>query len=226
MTSLYDGNSAFKLHRMPNQDNTKVSQFKRDVFGLGSLLLVSALGGLDIVDTQEIERIEGGCCLLHKEEEKSQEGKKGCIQIAGYFTSKRYSQEFLDFLCKCLRFSEEGRATVGELLNHSWLVGKPTLRTANVSLQELIQISNQWRQVVPLLECQGPAEKQLERVCEAMAAVLPCCENFETIIKEFMERRGDEEMGRELALDLGLETKDVWEKLLAVIQSMLSINKK
>ena len=220
---MYDGNSGFKLYRLPDQDNNKASQFKRDVFGLGSLLLVSALGGLDIIGTQEIEKMEGGCCMLHREEEKGQEGY---ISVAGYFTSKRYSKEFLDFLCKCLRFSEESRATVDELLSHPWFLGKPILKTANVTLQELIQISNQWRQVVPLVECQGPAEKQLERVCEAMAAVLPCCENFETIIKEFMERRENEEMGTELALDLGVETKDVWEKLLAVIQSMMSINKK
>ena len=182
---MYDtnsGRSAFKFHRLLGieriRTKSSASQLKQDVFDLGSLLFISALGGLEIIDPHDLEHIseQVGCCILHYEEEKSAEKntETGLLKIPQYFNSDRYSREFLDFLCKCLRFSEDDRASLDDLLNHTWLMHKETYKTASVTLKELIQISNQWRQVVPLTECQGPVEKQLERVCEAMAAVLPC----------------------------------------------------
>ena len=180
------------------------------------------------MDSSEFERIASrpatACCALHCVDEKSAppaaSHKGGALILSQYFTTKRYSANFLDFLCKCLRFSETERASIDELQKHPWITSKPALKSAAVSLQELIQISNQWRQSVPPVEYQGPAEKQLERVCEAMAAVLPCCENCEEITGAFIGGKLEKTVAKELAVDLGLELDNVWGKLMEVIKGI------
>ena len=197
---------------------SKSSLLKQDVFDLGLLLLISALGGIDILDHSEFERISkkttDTCCVLHCSNKGSPKNEN--LTLIKYFTKNRYSDEFLDFLCCCLRFSEESRPSLNELQNHPWMNSKSIPKSAVVSLKELIQISNQWRQIVPV-ECQGPAEKQLERICEAMIAVLPCCSNFEETIDTLLTNK---ESVRELALDLGLELDKVWNKLKEVIKAI------
>lgn len=207
----------------------KIGLFKQDVFDLGSLLFLSALGGLEILDSSEFERIaarnSSSCCVLHCNEVKTpanpdSDQKARGLLLSQYFTNKRYSPEFLDFLCKSLRFSEEERSTVEDLQKHPWITGKVEFKSATVTLQELIQISNQWRQSVPPIEYQGPAEKQLDRVCEAMAAVLPCCENYEQITAAFANGKVEKAVAQELAVDLGLDLDKVWTRLLDIITTI------
>ncbi len=201
---------------------------KQDVFDLGSLLFISALGGLEIVDSSEFERIAArspsSCCVLHCGDEKAATApgphKGGALLLSQYFTTRRFSPQFLDFLCKCLRFNEADRPSIDELLKHPWITSKSAFKSAAVSLRELILISNQWRQAVPPVEYQGPAEKQLDRVCEAMAAVLPCCDNFEEIVAVFAGGKADKAVAQELATDLGLELDNVWNKLVEVFKTI------
>ena len=109
------------------------------------------------------------------------------------------------------------RLDIDDLLKHPWINSRIAFKSALVTLKELIQISNQWRQSSPPIECQGPAEKQLDRVCEAMAAVLPCCENYEEIVSIFSRLKGDRSVARDLAVDLGLDVEKVWTKLSEAI---------
>ena len=194
-------------------------------------MFISALGGLEIIDSSEFERIAArsptNCCVLHCGDEKgaapsAPPHKGGALLLSQYFTPKRFSPQFLDFLCRCLRFNEADRMSVEELQKHPWITTKPTFKSAAVSLQELILISNQWRQAVPPVEYQGPAEKQLDRVCEAMAAVLPCCENFEEITAAFTGGKMEKTVAKELAVDLGLELDKVWSRLIEVINAIRS----
>ncbi len=219
---------------MGDSPASKATLYKQDIFDLGSLLFISALGGLEIIDSSEFERVaakcSSSCCVLHCTEDKSASASAsasaggsgnpkvvGALLLSQYFTTRRYSPEFLDFLCKCMKFNELERAGLDELESHPWLTGKVEMHSAIVSLLELIQISNQWRQAVPPTEYQGPAEKQLDRVCDAMTAVLPCCENYEAITTAFVTGKVEKAVAMELAVDLGLDLNKVWTRLLEAI---------
>lgn len=197
------------------------SSFKQDVFDLGLLLFIAALGGSEILDSKELERIAhrptGACCVLHCDSKGSSQSSH--LSISQYFTTKRFSPEFLDFLCKCLRFSESERLSIEELQAHSWLTLK-TSKGAMVSLKELIQIGRQWRQSTASSEQQGTAEGQLERLCESMGSVLPCCENYEMIMAKFVKGQIEKEAIREIALDTGLDIEIVWDKLMKTIKKI------
>eukprot|EP00826_Nyctotherus_ovalis_P013191 TRINITY_DN13528_c0_g1_i19.p1 TRINITY_DN13528_c0_g1~~TRINITY_DN13528_c0_g1_i19.p1 ORF type:complete len:160 (+),score=31.93 TRINITY_DN13528_c0_g1_i19:77-556(+) len=140
-----------------------------------------------------------------------------CIRDS--FTTKRYSSNFLDFLCKSLRFSETGRLSLEKLQRHPWLTSKVS-KGSLVSLKELMQIGRQWRHSGTSSDQQGTAEGQLERLCGAMAAVLPCCKDYETIIAKFAKGQIEREAIDELALDTGLNTGIVWEKLMETIKGI------
>lgn len=203
-----------------NRDG-KGSPLKQDVFDLGLLLLVAALGGTEILHSKELQRISSrpstACCVLHCGNEVASQA--GYLTIPQYFTTKRYSSDFLDFLCKSLRFSETDRLCLEELQRHAWVtsrVGKGSL----VSLKELMQIGRQWRCSGTSSEQQGTAEGQLDKLCAAMAAVLPCCKNYEAIIATFARGQIEWNAVEELAQDTGLNATIVWEKLMETIKGI------
>lgn len=203
-------------------DKQALSPFKQDVFDLGLLLFISALGGLELLDSKEFERLAAkppdACCIFHYGNETPPQ--PGPLTINRYFTSKRYSEKFLDFLCKSLRFSESDRPSIKDLQHHPWLTSKVETKSPLVNLKELIQISSQWNISTNSTEYQLPAEKQLERICEAMASVLPCCENCEDILEKFTKGHIEKEAIKQLALDIGLDMKVVLEKLMEVIKGI------
>jgi serine/threonine protein kinase len=198
-----------------------MSSAKLDVFDLGLLLFVAALGGIDVLDSKELERVANrpltACCVLHCGNEVV--SQSGHVTIPQYFTTKHYSPEFLDFLCKCLKFSEVDRLSIEQLQKHPWITSKTT-KGPHVSLKELIQIERQWRQTGSSAEQQGTAEGQLERLCESMASVLPCCENYESIISKFIKGQIEKDAIKELALDTGLDIEIVWDKLMRTIKKI------
>lgn len=179
------------------------------------------MGGLEIIDSKEFERIANRsssvCCILHCSDESAH---SGLLTLSQYFSTKRYSQNFLDFLCKCLRFSETDRSSVEQLQHHPWITSKADLKGPLVDLKELIQIGNQWRHSANPSEYQGSAERQLERLCEAMVSVLPCCEDYDGIVERFSKGQIDDEAVKELALDIGLDVEAVWKQLMKVIKAI------
>jgi len=109
---------------------SKSALFKQDVLDLGSLLFISALGGLEIVDPTEFEKIAtrqpSACCVLHLSNGNENKPAENAPKVSGltlgqYFNTKRYSENFLDFLCKCLRFNESDRPSIEELQKHPWI---------------------------------------------------------------------------------------------------------
>ena len=199
----------------------KVSSAKLDVFDLGLLLFVSALGGIDVLDSKELERITNrpstACCVLHCGNKVPLQS--GHVTISQYFTTKRYSPEFLDFLCKCLKFSEADRPSIEQLQKHPWITSKTT-KGPQVSVKELVHIGRQWRQAGSSSEQQGTAEGQLERLCESMASVLPCCGNYESIISKFLKGQIQKDAIKELALDTGLDIETVWDRFMKTIKQI------
>jgi len=207
-------------NKSPSQNSkeklNKLSEIKNDVFDLGSLLLVAAVGGFDIIKSTEFDQNinkENICCIIHKNSDNKTDIDG--INFSDYLNENKFSKEFLDFLCKCLQFKEAERATISDLIKHPWIKEKTNFKTPEVTLQELIMISNQWRLSSLPIQFQGPSEKQLDRVCEAMASVIPSCENYEKILLMYL--KGDETVAKELATDLGMDEKRVWNQIKKAI---------
>ena len=54
------------------------------------------------------------------------------------------SKELIDFLCKCLRFDPNQRASIRELRIHPFLTVRREYMSPSVTLNDLIKISALW----------------------------------------------------------------------------------
>ena len=131
-------------------DKEKVEKeiFAQDIFDLGYILLVSATGGLDLINHEALDFNTRGdsWCLLHWWEKIENKSNNICISD---LLKDRYSPEFSDFLWKWLRFDYKERETIKKLMGkdgHPWL----QLRTSDkysthlkVSIKELLKISGE-----------------------------------------------------------------------------------
>jgi len=170
----------------------------RDIFDIGYMLLISALGGIEIVDLEKMyneyqryfdEKNQGEfsfaklekapCCLVHFIEDyekfyaESYKQKKLTLR---YYLGKRFTAEFKDFLCRCLRFNREERPTARELRRHPFLSKSDTnnnrLKTPRLTLPEMLKINNTWGKNFQ----SEYSEQQIDRLCDALSVVLPFCE--------------------------------------------------
>lgn len=105
---------------------------------------------------KEVER-QNICCLLHSENilieiasqlqesdrtrrEKTDSGKT--IQYMR-FLKDRYSNQFINFLCICLKISHSRRGSLNELLGHNFVVSykDPDNQTVKIELKDMLKIS-------------------------------------------------------------------------------------
>ncbi|EAR87667.1 Serine/Threonine kinase (macronuclear) [Tetrahymena thermophila SB210] len=206
-----------------------------EIFKLGLLLLVSAIGNLDLLDDQlylffeqvqkQVELSSKNndnkfCCLLHDEENIMQSIRKNganCLSIN--ILLKKYSSNFKDFLCKCLQYNYRSRLSIEELLKHPFV--KSEQNQSLPSLRELISVSNKISSHSVLLpeKYQAASEKQLERVCEGIQMILPNCQIWFKVPQymEFVQHLplldAQNPFILALANDLGIQPKKVHQKI-------------
>jgi len=144
------------------------------------------------------------------------------------FLINNFSKEFVKFLCGCLKFDPQERSTIKSLLNSSFIKSQSVSKGPAISLPELLKISVQWNKNLILpTEYQGPSEKQLKKVCEALAVVLPNCD---TVMRSNKERRVYEELRelnansqliQNLSFELGLPPVKVWEEIKKMLDGLM-----
>jgi hypothetical protein len=151
--------------------------------------------------------------------DSDEEGRKG---VAMYFSNNRFSDNFLSFLCHALRVNQSHTICIDVLKKHPWMKTTHSIphtvgimESADVTLQELITIANQWRQ--PPIQFQGPAQRQLQRVCDAIAVLLSCSDQTEFLIQKLLIQK-DHSVCSEFAKDLGLNLHDVAEMVTDVVR--------
>jgi hypothetical protein len=121
--------------------NSELLTKKFDFFDIGYLLLHAALGGLKIINFSEYScsheadldlttinihesngDIQTSCCCLYHCVEKTEKNLETKLKITNFINNKRFTQEFIDFLCLCTSFDLlERNVTFCKLKNHSWL---------------------------------------------------------------------------------------------------------
>lgn len=123
--------------------------FAQDIFDLGYILLVAAIGGLDLINHEELDlRDTKDTWWLFHLWEKLEKGAND-ISITDLLRG-RYSDSFIDFLWKCLKFDYKDRESIKNLVGkdgHPWLslrhkgLSKDKM---NVGIKDLLWISRGW----------------------------------------------------------------------------------
>ena len=101
---------------------------------------------------QEIVERENLCCIIHSEEyltnmhndEKQTKRERlegGRLFHFLTFLRSRYSSPFINFLCISLQLSNKKRATVPDLLSHSFIKSKFDPSLVKVTLEDLHKIT-------------------------------------------------------------------------------------
>jgi len=123
--------------------NTELLTKKFDYFDIGFILIYTAIGGMEIINfteftcTHDSEGEGNGidspknnsvlnpsqcCCCLYHCIEKTEKKLDTKLKITNFINNKRFSQEFIDFICLCTSYDLlERNVTFSKLKNHSWL---------------------------------------------------------------------------------------------------------
>lgn len=184
------------------------------------------------------------CCVVHDEdaissislpsgdEKDKNKGRRGSgnfvpfhVSIKDFLAAGNFSKNFKDFLCCCLRFDPNQRFTASSLLNSAFLQDKKTAGPLT-TLTEVLQTSTQLGKNAVLPEkYQVASEKQLDKLCNALAVLLShsiVCDDG----NEGKKTRGLEKLTLEsaviqdLACDLGLTPKKVLMELRKVVREL------
>ena len=155
------------------------------------------------------------CCPIHcqiKKKAASLKSEKKVVTIGHFF--ERLSDHCIDFLCHSMRFDPAKRADSSYLLKHHWWTVHYRKTGVNVTLPELIRLSHNWT-TGGGFEYPNAAQQQLDKLCDAMALVLPGCEEW------FQENSGDFPLSnkgliREIAEEIGSTEAEVSQRLTDV----------
>jgi hypothetical protein len=142
-------------------NTTNTSQF----FYLGYILMICGLGGIKVPIMEYIENISypyikellsyhsniKSCCFFHlltSMEEHDPNLKRSKFSLSSFINNQRYSQNFIDFLCKCLYldFDQNSQTNLRIISNHPWLRGSivDNIRSyVKVSMKELIKLTKE-----------------------------------------------------------------------------------
>eukprot|EP01016_Furgasonia_blochmanni_P010451 TRINITY_DN14432_c0_g1_i1.p1 TRINITY_DN14432_c0_g1~~TRINITY_DN14432_c0_g1_i1.p1 ORF type:complete len:234 (+),score=26.66 TRINITY_DN14432_c0_g1_i1:62-763(+) len=155
------------------------------------------------------------------------------LTIHEYMTfGSKFSGDLINFLCLCLRFDATKRPSAKTLLSHPFLSQSSVgAHGPDVSLANMVQMSVEWnRQQSNLpLEFQGPSERQLDKVCDALAIVLPNCDTWFTdrkkneLLDSLWNDKKDCEEIKDLSHELGLPTMKIKQRLRTVFSGLSAV---
>ncbi len=142
------------------------------------------------------------------------------INIQDFLKTQNFSQEFIDFLCGCLKFDPYERTSISSLLKSPFITNKST-KGPSVGLSDILKISHTWSKnsVLPS-EYQGYSERQLNKLVETLTLVLPNCEKKPSkFFDEFEMLTPNSQVIVDLANELGLPSIKVWKSVESLYKS-------
>lgn len=145
--SMFEELSTGETAESADKHNKEV--FAQDIFDLGYILLISAIGGLDLINHEDLDfkDHQDTWWLLHLWEKLEKKAKM--ISITDLL-NERYSPTFTDFLWRWLKFDYKERECIKNLVGkdgHPWLNQRSADKVKsgfNVTIKELLDISGGW----------------------------------------------------------------------------------
>ena len=143
-------------------------------------------------------------------------------------TGNRFSEEFEDFLCCCLKLEESKRIKARDLLNHSFLSEDHNCKGPNISLKEFLKIvvkeNESSKHVVTNF-----TQNHLEKFTEALSVVFlnkNVQDKFERMIKKDPFQKVDDKKIQDLANELEVEPNKLWEHVKTIMSDVKSYHTK
>lgn len=176
------------------------------------------------------EIIGSSCCLLHLLWECCEEKKVGDYlkkrHSSKFFKSfsrkngifmkiilqKRFSKEFIDFLCCCLRFEQKNKVDIEIMMDHSFF-NSNIEKGNNISLKEIVRISSNWK----LNSSDFAIKETIGHIIQSLFIVL---EEKNITKQKFLEGNHMEKLINVLALDLGMSQKMISDIVKAQIHKI------
>ncbi|KAM3142315.1 hypothetical protein pb186bvf_005485 [Paramecium bursaria] len=233
--SLWSKASSDKIH-FPVHDDFSLEK-ANDIWKLGFIVLQCAVGTLEFhpkaqqlyegfrIILEEIHKyqdyVKDSCCVIHSEikiitlveQNWKPSLEQNRISIIDMLNS--FSQDFISFLCSTLKIDPRQRMTAEQLSQHPFITNIKEYKGPNVTLKELLGISNTWNSSLPE-EYQGQGEKKLDRLCDALQLVLSNYNEKPQVTK--VQLYESSPLIRELSYDMALNPKQVSERLLTLFQ--------
>ena len=138
-------------------------------------------------------------------------------------TGNRFSEEFEDFLCSCLKLEENQRIKARDLLNHNFLSEDHICNGPNISLKEFLKIvikDENSKHVVSNI-----TQNHLEKFSEALSVVFlnkNVQDKFERMIKKDPFQKVEDKKIQELANELEVSPDKLWEQVKTCISDVKS----
>ncbi len=138
----------------------------------------------------------------------------------------RFSEQFIDFLCNCLKLDEGSRMNDRELLCHNFLSEDHSCKGPNISLKEFLKIGVKdhidHKQVIANIK-----HNHLEKFTEALNVVFlngSVKEKFLRMLKKDPLQKLEEKKIQELAQELEVSPTSLWQHVQTCIRDMKSHN--
>ena len=184
------------------------------------------------------------CCVLHDEDliasinpafpdydsvkaklKKANRKEKFELRFKDLLSASNFSQNFLDFLCGCLRFNPYERFTTSSLLNTSFIKSNKS-RGPSASLAELLKLNTHANKDVILpAQYQAASEKHLEKLSSALSMIWSQSsvmsksnDDDDADIRRLQYMNANSMAIQDLAFELGLPAAKVFQKLKRLMQ--------
>jgi hypothetical protein len=215
------------------------NNFSNQYFKLGYVLLICASGGIkfeslsiffeEFSNTNNTSFLKNKCCLYHllvSIEEDEERKIKSKLKISNFINNKIFSENFLDFLCQSLSFSQKPNHNF-LITNHPWIKITNYIHMNNnfnkvrVIMKEVIKISREFKR------------SQLKQNNYNEAKLNNFLNNFEIILSNNKLIKKDElilaietkkDVIKDLTFELGINSKDLIAQLQEKVSYDLKIN--
>ena len=124
----------------------------------------------------------------------------------------RFSKEFIDFLCCCLRFNPKNRSNIENLLMHSFFL-KNNHVSNEVSVKEIVRISSNWN----LNQSSYAIKDKIGQIVQSIFIIL---EEKNIKKSKFFEGKNMERLINELVASLGMSNSAISEIIRAQIKDL------
>jgi len=139
-------------------------------------------------------------------------------------TGNRFSDSFADLLCNCLQLDEQHRMRAGDLINHEFLSEKHKCNGPNISVREFLRAEAKENEHAKNL-AESFTESHLEKFTEALSVVFlnkNVQDKFEKMLKKDPSQRLDDAKIQDLANELEVSPKKLWNHIKACISDLRS----
>ena len=133
----------------------------------------------------------------------------------------RFSEDFVDFLCNCLKLDEHQRMGATDLLNHNFLGENHICKGPVVSVKEFMRLRSKENDIIKV-GAEKISSEHLEKFSEALGVVFlnrDVKEKCEGLLNKEVTSKFDDKKIVDLADELEVSPRRLWNRLKYVVNN-------